>query len=393
MSTLSYSYRVVNQELSQIAFLNEMASEMERKGEKVKKYSGGDPSHFPSELKEMLSSTELLADKSIMNYSPIAGFEELRTSLAEITNTRYCEEINYNNILVSSGGCSGLFLSLKTILNSNDKVLIQDPSWEYLPKIIRNCQGIPVNLEYSFSECDDWNQLLTEVRYHIQNGIKALVINSPLNPLGKVIPTHIINEMIKICNEFNVWFISDDVTVDFNYTSESEQEITNLPNYISVQSFSKNLGLTGLRCGYVTGSKDFIDQLKKSQLYTFMYPNSLMQKVLYRFLNHRDHLYEDFVQSAVEKYRKRANNYAQILSIIPALEVKSPEGGLFLFPRVREGYIMDVMELLAKSGVAVAPGSAFSPKYSDCFRVFLGVEEEDILLLQGKLESYFLKQL
>lgn len=382
--------QINNQQLSAIATLNEKAAQMARSGRRVIKLSGGDPSHVPEELLSILSGIQLKADASNINYSPIAGFERLRSRLALIASERCMNKLAADNILVCSGGCSGLFLTFKTILNPGDRVLIQDPCWEYLPRIIENCGGIPVKSNFPYHRFQhDWEDLICEIREQLQTGIKAVAINSPLNPTGTVIPPAIMNKMILMCRESNVWFISDDATADFNYISSDKAPAANLSNYVSVNSFSKNLGITGLRIGYVQGSAIFISHLKKAQLYTFMYPNSFIQNAVAEYLSLRPHLYFEFIDRIRSEYRTRADQYSMRLSSIQALEVQRPDGGLFLFAKVRKDSSLTVEELLDKYEVAVAPGSAFSMKCEDRFRMFLGGSEQDMECTAERLALYF----
>jgi aspartate aminotransferase len=356
------------------------------------KLSGGDPSHFPEELLAILKEIEVYAKQSIFNYSPIAGFEKLRKLVAAIACTRYENKYEQDNILVCSGGCSGLFLTFKTLLNPGDKVLIQDPCWEYLPRLIENCSGIPVKLNFfsNSNVVDNWDELITEIKTHIKLGIKAVSINSPLNPSGKIIPVKILNQIIQMCHEHDVWFVADDVTTDYNYTEQERQVIHNLSNFISVNSFSKNLGITGLRCGYVAGPKSFINHLKKSQLYTFMYPNSLIQKIMESYLDDGGNKYFDFIYKVTSKYKANAKKYTALFSSISELEINPPDGGLFLFPKVKSGNPIDFNKLLEVHHLAVAPGLAFSPTCEAYFRVFLGAKKEEMAGAVEALKKYFL---
>ncbi len=389
-----FSDRVVGQKMSYIASLNQQAATLGAQGIKVIKLSGGDPSHVPDEMLNILHDIKNEPKESIFSYSPIAGFDGLRGILAKIASVRYEHHYEKENILICSGGCSGLFLSLKTLLNPGDKVLIQEPCWEYLPRLIENCGGEVVRMQY-FTDAyrtDDWPLLIKEVQGHLESGVKVISINSPLNPSGKIIPAQVTSILIKLAKKYGVWFLSDDVTTDFNYVEDGNRMIGNPSNFISVNSFSKNLGITGLRCGYVAGPEEFINHLKKSQLYTFMYPNSLIQKVMERYLHDGGEAYFEFIRKVTTEYAKNAENYEKLLSSIPELEVKKPDGGLFIFPKVRQGYSLDFEKFLKEYHVAIAPGIAFSPSCESNFRVFLGAEEKSVIQAVDLLEAYFVAE-
>ena len=385
MSNFSLNFPVSDliksQQLSFIASLNHKASILSQQGNDVLKLSGGDPTHYPEKLLSIIEEIGHTPDHSIFSYSPIAGFDHLCELLAKVISIRYFKAYHKNNILVCSGGCSGLFLTFKAILNAGDRVLIQDPCWEYLPRLIENCGGIPVKMNF-FSDPlqkNDWDKLIQEIENHLKLGVKIVSINSPLNPTGVIIPVEIKNKLIMLCEKYEVWFASDDVTTDFNYIESSPAAVNNSPYFISVNSFSKNLGITGLRFGFVAANDELINQIKKVQLYTCMYPNSLIQRLIERYLSSDINQYYEFIEKIVSLYKIRSKEYTTIFSDISGMEIKQPEGGLFLFPKIKNGYHLSHDKLLEQHYVAVAPGEAFSEKCKNYFRVFIGVEKSAIM--------------
>jgi len=196
------------------------------------------------------------------------------------------------------------------------------------------------------------------------------------------------NKIIQLCEKNNVWYVSDDVTIDFNYVETAPALINNSEYYISVNSFSKNLGITGLRFGFVAANEKLIEQIEKSQLYTCMYPNSLSQKLIERYLSCGIDQYYDDIKNTVVLYKNNAKNYASYFSTIPGLDVHQPDGGLFLFPKVKQDYRINHNELLEKYYVAVAPGQAFGTECKDYFRVFIGVDKSLIIKTCNAIQEY-----
>ncbi len=389
-SDLTISNIVENQSLSFISSLNQKAADLIKEGKDIIKLSGGDPSHVPERLLSILSDLCASSEKSIFNYSPIAGFDKLRELISLIPASYYHNPVTKDNILVSSGGCSGLFLTFKTILNPGDKVLIQDPCWEYLPRLIENCAGIPVYMKFFSSPFlkPNWEDLISEIQNQLKMGVKVVSINSPLNPSGRIIPIDVKNSIIKLCYDYQAWFVSDDVTIDFNYVEDNPKSIKNLENFISVNSFSKNLGITGLRFGFVVACENIINQLKKSQLYTFMYPNSFIQKLIESYLASSKEEYNEFINNIRARYKTYATDYTQMLSAIPEIEVQRPEGGLFLFPKFKSNQPINFDKLLTKYCLAVAPGAAFGSDCESHFRLFMGVSPEQMIRTTHLLSKF-----
>lgn len=377
---LPISERVKKQNLSFIASLNQKVIMLSREGKSVIKLSGGDPSHVPEGLLSIMQDFGDLIEASMFSYSPIAGFDSLLKLLGTLASPRYQNTVKRDNVFMCAGGCQGLFLVFKTLINPGDRVLIQDPCWEYLPRLIENCNGVPVRIHFFSNPSleNHWEDLILELEQHLKTGIKAVSFNSPLNPSGTVIPLRIKNTMIQLCERYGAWFISDDVTIDFNYVEPHPIAIDNRNNFISVNSFSKNLGITGMRFGFIIGSERIINELKKSQLYTSMYPNSLIQKIIEQYLSSNANEYHDFIEKTTSLYQSRASDYTALFSTIPGLEVSKPDGGLFLFPKIKSTHPLNFELLVEQYHIAVSPGEAFSTECKKYFRVFLGVDKASI---------------
>ncbi|AJC48734.1 pyridoxal phosphate-dependent aminotransferase [Allofrancisella guangzhouensis] len=386
---LPISNLVRSQEMPFIATLDKEAAGLSKQNKNIIKLSGGAPSHYPKELFSIIEELGSNYDCTILNYSPIDGYENLRSLLATLVSDRYHEKYTNKNVLVCSGGCSGLFLVLKTLLNSNEKVLIPSPCWEYLPRIVENCGGASVRID--ISQDINWEDFIKEIDQRIKNGIKIVCMNSPLNPTGKVIPISVKNEIIKLCQRNKVWYVSDDVTIDFCYNNEDNCYINNSDYFISINSFSKNLGITGFRFGFILANIKIIEQVKKSQLYTCMYPNSLIQKIVEKYLSKHLLSYYDYIKKVNLSYSSKAKTYFNILSKNKNLILNPIEGGLFFFPKIQDGYYLDYKKLLNEYFITVAPGQAFGLNMENHFRMFIGVDEKDFLKASRALEKVIYK--
>lgn len=384
MSKPNIALLVRNQPAPYIASMNRHAELLTQSGRSIIKLSGGDPQHVPLAMRDILHELVTATDAERMfSYSPINGFRDLRARVARFVTRRYGRDVTEDQLLVCSGGCPGLFLALKTMVNPGDCVLIPDPCWEYLPCLVEHC-GARLERIKAFRPSNgapNWDKLLEEVSLSLRlHGTRALVINSPLNPTGAVIPIEVMVQLAELCGKYGAWLLSDEVTIDFKYADQpmsmqSNAQLDGFNNLISVQSFSKNFGLTGFRFGYVIGPPTFIEQVGKAQLYTFMYPSSFVQEAVSRYLALGDAEVLHFIDHTVSLFHSRARTFVSMLSDTPGLEAQMPEGGLFLFPRVPNGSSIDWVQALEKFGVAVSPGAAFGSQCADHIRLFVGVDE------------------
>jgi aspartate/methionine/tyrosine aminotransferase len=368
-----------------IASMNKRSEELTNLGRSVLKLSGGDPKHYPAVLLAILQELGERTDVGrMLNYSPIAGFADLRRKIVELVNVRYNRSPGVEQVLVCSGGCSGLFLALKTMINPGDAILITDPCWEYLPRLAEHCGGVARVLD-AFA-CNRtvgaWQTFIESVERSLcESGARVVVINSPLNPTGAVVPVCVIADLAKLCERHGAWLLLDEVTVDFQYLDEPLDfgTLDSFQNVVAVHSFSKNFGLTGFRLGYVLAAEEFCAQLRKTQLYTFMYPSSLAQEVVFRYLSRGPGEYLPFLNRTVAELRSRAVRFSSLLSDISGVTVRPPDGGLFLFPKLAANRAIDWVAALEQHGVAVAPGEAFGRNGAGHVRLFVGIDYHEMV--------------
>jgi aspartate/methionine/tyrosine aminotransferase len=376
--------RAAGQAAPYIATMNARAEAMRRAGREVLKLSGGDPPHAPPVLLSLLGELGAAgSNAAALNYGPILGFEALRHQLAAFVGRQYRRDISPEQLMVTAGGCPGLFLALKTMVGVGDLVLVPDPCWEYLPRMVEQCEALPERLPPSLgaTSSERTEAFMRQVQDRlVRGGVRALVVNSPLNPTGDVLSADQLSRLAGLCRDHGAWLLSDEVTVDFQYGGRRPDlgVLDRHANVVSVQSFSKNFGLTGLRFGFVIGHPDFIQQAAKTQLYTSMYPCSLVQELVRRYLELGPAECDRYLRSTTESYERLARDFTQVLSDQPGVEVAMPDGGLFLFPRVRGTTPELWTQALQTHGVAVSPGAAFGTAWDDCVRLFVGINREQM---------------
>jgi aspartate/methionine/tyrosine aminotransferase len=363
-----------------IATINRRAEALYSSGRSVLKLSGGDPQHTPDALRGILTELAIAPDAiRMLNYSPVVGFEDLRRRLVSFVTRRYSRELTPDMLMVTSGGCSGLFLSLKTMVGAGDIVLIPDPCWEYLPRMVEQCGAIPERLpmQLSANSTERTRDFVSLAENRLAQGcVRALVVNSPLNPVGDVLSAEQLQRLALACQAHGAWLLSDEVTIDFQYGGRTTDlsVLDHFDNVVSVQSFSKNFGLTGFRFGYVIAPAAFLTQAAKTQLYTMMYPCSLVQEVVHRFLGLGEAETDSFLLRIKTTFEQHATEFVGLLTNIDGVEVQKPDGGLFLFPRVVGSTSRDWVDALDTHGVAISPGAAFGTNCDDHIRLFIGVD-------------------
>ncbi len=367
--------------LPQIARLNAMATERAAKGLRVVKLSGGDPPHAPPQFLDMAAALLSSGRADALKYPPLLGVPAFRTAVAEWCRLRYDENVTAEHILAAAGGCGGLTSVLRALIGEGDGVLVPDPCWEYLPSMVRLCGGAVQTYEHPVAAgAPDWDEVIAQILAPVRAGrVKLVLFNYPLNPTGHIMPNHLLADCVRECDARGVWCVFDDVTMDFVYGAQPTGRSGLLArNCVFVRSFSKNFGLTGMRIGYVSAPPRQLERIAKAQLYTSMYPSSLVQHALAQYLTQPRLLAAPFLDAVIRGYDTKLRAAVERMARTPRIKGAMPDGGLFLFPRVPGVERVDVYQLATESGVLVASGLAFSERCAASVRIFGGAPEADL---------------
>ena len=212
----------------------------------------------PSEIVDILKAG---AEAYRLGYGPSKGTKKALHNLKDLVFGGEDAIDPDSNLQLVSGAKYGIYLTLKTICNAGDTVLLMQPYWLSYPEIV-NSLGLnfqswnPVvdncgNLDFNLIELE---QLIN------QYNITALIINNPNNPSGKIFTKEWQTELNAILKKYDCWMLIDEVYRELVYDPEAASEfaITDT-NIVRVGSLSKSLSIPGLRLGYICGPKLMID--------------------------------------------------------------------------------------------------------------------------------------
>lgn len=347
------------------------ARELEAEGKRVVRLEVGEPDlGAPGEV---AGATAEAVKQGRSRYSDAKGIAELRKKLAEYLSNKYNTEVKAENLILTPGGRFAIYLTMRTTLNMGDEIIIIDPSWP----MYKNCAeflGVrPVVVNTSVE--NGWLPNVDEVAEKITQATRAIVLNYPCNPTGKVIDRRTFRKLLDIARENNLYVISDEVYADYSF-SEYPPSVLEYEDdrFIRVSSFSKSWGMTGYRVGYVTASRELVEKMAKIN---GMLITCVPEFIQYGCLKALE--LEETVRRYAEIMKKRMEAAVNTLSKIPAT-VHKPEGGMYVFPRINVDGLDSIdfaFDLLEKKHVALAPGTVFGD-YSNYIRISLGASEEDI---------------
>jgi aspartate aminotransferase len=343
----------------------------------------GEPSFTtPQHIKDAAASA---MDSNFTKYTPNAGIADLREGLAQKLKARNKIVVAPDQIVVTPGGVAAVFSTLTALLNKGDEVLIADPSWPNYLQMTILLGASPVF--YPLRIENDLVPTAADIESKITPRTKVLLLNSPGNPTGAVIPEHQLREILAVANKHNIWVISDEVydEIYFNEPPLSLQPFDEEERVISVFSFSKTYAMTGWRVGYLTGPSAIVNHVLRAQEPISSCVNSIAQKAALAAITGDQTCVAD-MRSA---YAKRAKLVTSIFDK-QGVQYARPTGAFYTMVDITASGMSDidfVSRMITEKRVAVVPGSAFGPGSGNFVRVSLASSESDLEIGANQLAS------
>jgi (5-formylfuran-3-yl)methyl phosphate transaminase len=328
----------------------ERAKEIESQGKSVVHFEIGEPD---------LSTPKVICDEAIeaikigdTKYTHSLGIPELRCAVAQDYREKYGVEISPDRVVVTSGSSPALFLSMVSLLEPEDEVIITDPHYSCYPQIIRIAGGVPKRVR--IYEEEGFQIDVDRIKKAISRRTKAIVINSPSNPTGVILEPHVMKEI----SQLGLYVISDEIYHGLIYEGEAHTIYEFTDRAFSVNGFSKLYSMTGWRLGYFIAPSDFIRPIQKIQQNLFISPNPFVQRAGVAALRSAKPEAKEMVQIFSERRKRMIEGLENL-----GFEINSqPKGAFYIFVNSRRlgdrSYDL-AFDILEKSHVAITPGIDF----------------------------------
>jgi aspartate aminotransferase len=193
---------------------------------------------------------------------------------------------------------------------------------------------------------------------------KMIVLNYPNNPTGKILDSHLLEKIVSIAREYNLFILSDEVYLDYSFGQYNSILDYQYDKSIMVSSFSKTYAMTGFRVGYGIGNTNIISQMRKVQATSI---TSVAEPMQYSALV----AIGDDIQGNIDSIQSRLNLICKRLQEMKT-EFIVPNGAMYVFPKILAKNYSDDISLvydLLQNGVAIAPGSGFGNSYKQFIRI------------------------
>lgn len=330
------------------------------------------PAHIVEAAKKAL-------DQGLTHYTPNAGMNDLRQAIADKYQREYGLEYSVNNVMVTVGAMEALYLTLATVVNPGDEVIVPDPCFpSYLGQVMMlGAKAVPVAIR----EENEFRLQADDVEKAITAKTKAILLNSPSNPLGSVLAKEDLEALAQVASRHNLLVVSDEVYEKIMYDGRSHYSIAQLPDMkertIIINSFSKTYAMTGWRVGYLLAGKEIVQHMPKLQEGIASCVPAFLQKAAVTALNGP----EEPIQQMVDDYNRRRSILIDGLNQISGFHCQISPGTFYAFPSIKAfGKTSQEFaeELLREARVITVPGSAFGTMGEGYLRLSFANSDENL---------------
>ena len=367
--------------------VSDRARELQQRGVKVVNLGGGDPDfNTPPHIVEAAVKA---MNQGLTHYVASKGIPELRKAItAKFQRDNHVAYDPDTEVIVTASGKLALYITLAAMLEPGDEVLYFDPAWVSYEPMIRMLDGIPVDVPLRPED----NFLLDGdvLKSRITPRTKAMILNSPNNPTGRVLTRDELNIIARSAQEHGFWVLSDEIYEPIIYDKHQHISLAALPGMrdltVTLNGMSKAYAMTGWRLGYLGAPAPLCEQILKVQQHVVTCAPSFTQAAGVAALQGP----QACVAEMVAEYDRRRRFMTEALNSIPGVRCPLPEGAFYLFPSVAyRGMDSNALArfLIEEAHVAVTPGAAFGRTAAHNIRLTFATSMTNLRLAADRLKA------
>jgi aspartate aminotransferase len=387
---MELSQRISRISVSSTLAVVQKAAKLKASGISVVDFGAGEPD-FPTPDNIKNAAIEAL-NQNFTKYTPTSGIPELKQAILERHAKDFGSAYSAEECLVTVGGKQAIFEAVAATINHGDEVILPVPYWVSFLDIINYAGGRAILLQTR--EEDGFEVRAEAVEKLLTPKTKMIIVNSPNNPTGGVVPPEEMEKLLALAVRRNVLLMSDECYCQFLYDGRKPFSLGAAgkgENLIIVGSLSKTYAMTGWRVGFALGSPELLRSMLKLQSHSTSNPTSFAQRGAVEALKGP----QDSVQKMLAKYQSRRDLIVSGLRAIPGIKCNMPSGAFYVYPNVgaylkKEGLSnVDALvgRLLEEAHVALVGGPAFGTQ--DHVRISYATSEENIEEGLRRLKKFF----
>ena len=299
-------------------------------------------------------------------YAAGNGISDLRKTLSHVYAEQY--DLNYHpdrEITVTSGATEALFCSIMAICNTGDEVIVFEPYYDSYKASIQYAGAKPVTITLKAPE---FNFEIDELRNAINEKTKAIILNSPHNPTGKIFSEQELKKISQICQEKDLYLISDEVYEYLTFDGIKHTPIAQLKGMqertITISSAGKTFGATGWKVGWACTSETLTHAIRMVHQFTTFSVHHASQKIVSDALSNLN----SYIPEFQKEYQAKRDYFLKQLQGL-GYDCFKPQGTYFIMANIEnKTQLKDIgysLELIETRQVATIPPSVFYDKAND----------------------------
>lgn len=316
----------------------------------------------PDEFFEIIEKISRDKQSGRHRYMSNAGFDQVRTKVAEYLTEKKILETDKNHIIMSCGAGGGINVILRALLDQGDEVIVLAPFFSEYQFYVRNHHGKVIIAETD----DQFNISIANIKKKMNNKTKAIIINNPNNPTGKVYDEAALQEFVAFLKQqqkkYNkeIYLISDEPYREIVFQNKTVPSVTAMyENSFMVYSWSKSLAIPGNRIGYIAinpkmkhAQKVINGLIFCTRILGFINAPAIMQYAVAELLD----------KTVDVNYYETRKNYIYKKLSDAGYEIVEPAGTFYMFPKTPGGDDLAFIEKAKEQKVLIVPGIGFGRK-------------------------------
>lgn len=326
-------------------------------------------------------------ENGITSYTSNKGLLELRQGISSYLQHRYaCSYDPSSEIIVTSGVSEGVDIALRTILNPGDEVILPEPTYVCYKPLIQLAGGVCVPMDTSKS---DFIPDPADIERKITPKTKAIILCSPSNPTGMVIPKDTLIAIGKLAEKYDFWVFSDEIYSELIYdiTYTSFASLKNMKKRtLLLSGFSKSFAMTGWRLGFMCGPEALISRALKIHQYSALCAPIISQYAGVEALKNAT----PEVEKMRASYQQRRNLFIKKMNAI-GLTTLDSKGAFYCFSSVRSTPFDSetfALKLLEEERVAVVPGNVFGQGGEGYIRCCYATSLDSLKVALSRIDAF-----
>ncbi|MEX2431613.1 MAG: pyridoxal phosphate-dependent aminotransferase [Dehalococcoidia bacterium] len=329
------------------------------------------PGHIVEAAKDAL-------DAGFTHYTPSPGLHEARACIAADMSKRLGYEVPAGRVIITPGAKPIMFFTILALCEAGDEVIYPNPGFPIYESMIRFSGATPVPMQ--LREELDYNPDPDELRSLFTPSTKLVIVNSPNNPCGSVMPDETLRLIAELANERGAVVLSDEIYKDFHYEG-AHTSITRFPGMpdrtVVLDGLSKSYAMTGWRVGYGVFPEELVEPVTRLVTNSVSCTSAFSQVAAAAALTAS----QEPVAAMVAEFKRRRDILVEGLNKLPGISCPTPRGAFYAFPSIKgAGLTSEEFErrLLHEAGVSLLAGTSFGEYGQGYVRISFANTQDNI---------------